>query len=157
LPSALAVTPSGTFLFAANSADNNVSVLGINADGTLSNISGSPFLAGTNPISAVVHPNGNFLYIANRTGGISAYSIASDGALTLLTGTSASLTNGISMALDPTQKYVLAASQNSLQELTINNVSGTSTATSVTTNGSLSSSANSALLTTTPGQIFVAP
>lgn len=152
-PSALAVTPSSNFLFVANTTDNTISALTINSDGSLSNISGSPFVAGTNPLSMVVHPNGDFLYVGNRGGNISSFSIGSDGVLTSITQ-SVTFSNGVSIAMDPTEKFVVGASQNSLQAFSITNNAST---TSLSTNGGLNTTSNSTLLVSTPGRIFITP
>src|SRR6185437_16606818 len=46
-PTAIAIDPSGTLLFTANGASDNFSVFSINQDGSLTQITGSPFPAGS--------------------------------------------------------------------------------------------------------------
>jgi 6-phosphogluconolactonase (cycloisomerase 2 family) len=43
---------------------------------------GSPVATGTNPVSVTVDASGKFVYVANAGGGVSRYTIASDGTLT---------------------------------------------------------------------------
>jgi len=67
-PLALAVNPAGTFLFAANDA-NNVSVFAINTiTGAITEIPNSPFATGLGltPAFMATNPNGKFLYVANQ-------------------------------------------------------------------------------------------
>ena len=48
-------------------ASNNVSAYTINAGtGALTPVAGSPFAAGTNPVSVTVAPSGAFAYVANE-------------------------------------------------------------------------------------------
>jgi 6-phosphogluconolactonase len=67
----------------ANYGSGTVSAFRINStSGALTAVKGSPFLAGTSPISVVVEPWNQFLYVANTaSNNISAYAIQSDGSL----------------------------------------------------------------------------
>ncbi|HTD25023.1 MAG TPA: beta-propeller fold lactonase family protein [Terriglobales bacterium] len=54
-PQSLAVDPSGNFLVVADSGTNDISVFSIDqASGALTSVAGSPFAAGTKPVSVVV-------------------------------------------------------------------------------------------------------
>jgi len=88
-PSGLAVTPSGAFLYVANSGTANVSAFAICdkvvltcvnpniPDGTLTPVNGSPFTAGLGPIAVAVDPYFSFVYVLNnRSSQISEYSYA---------------------------------------------------------------------------------
>jgi hypothetical protein len=69
----------------ANYTDSTVSAYRIAADGALTQLSGSPFATGSQPVSVAVDPTGKFAYTANATGfTVSAYGIAADGTLTQL-------------------------------------------------------------------------
>lgn len=58
---------SGKFLLGVTglSGDNRVHVLAIAADGTLAEVSGSPFTTVYPPMDLVVHPNGSWVYTFN--------------------------------------------------------------------------------------------
>ncbi len=83
-PFSLFVHPLGRFLYVANENqpyqsslapsqyDGSISVFAINpGTGALTQVPGSPFAAGINPLSVVVEPTGNFVYSVstNYTGG----------------------------------------------------------------------------------------
>jgi len=67
-PVAVAVGANGKFLFTANRGSSNVSGFSINADGTLTAMSGSPFSSGSTPVDVTVDPSGSFVYTANFGG-----------------------------------------------------------------------------------------
>ena len=78
-PYSVAVDPTGTFLYTANSGDDTFSGYTITpVTGALVPIAGSPFAlaAGSTPVGIAVDPTGAFLYIANiGPNNISAYTI----------------------------------------------------------------------------------
>ncbi len=91
-PASLAFSPSGGLLATANLGDNTVSAFSVAPDGTLTQVGGSPFANGFNgPTSVAFSPSGGLLAVTN-TGGIppdntvSVFSVASDGALTAVSG-----------------------------------------------------------------------
>src|SRR5260370_10401282 len=53
------------FVYVANHGNNNVSAYRIAADGALTPVPGSPFAAGSAPISVAVDPTGNFDCVLN--------------------------------------------------------------------------------------------
>ena len=68
---AIAVEPTGKYAYITDG-------LGFAIDstaGTLSQISGPPFVTGSIPFSITVDPSGKFVYVANQGGGVSAYTI----------------------------------------------------------------------------------
>ena len=79
-PLSLGVDPSGRFLNAANWGSNTVSAFSIDGTrdmtrGALTAV-GSPFAAGTNPVSFSTEPRGWFAYVANEVSqDVSAYRI----------------------------------------------------------------------------------
>lgn len=82
-------TPSATrFMYLANTASNNVTAYSVNGtSGFLTAISGSPYTAGTSPMTAVINPAGPWLYVGNRDAGtISGWLVNSTGVLTSLAG-----------------------------------------------------------------------
>jgi 6-phosphogluconolactonase (cycloisomerase 2 family) len=75
LPSAMAVTPTGSALFVANSGSSNISTYTINSDGSLTAVSGTT-ATGTTPAGLAVDSGGKFLFVANQgSSSISVFSI----------------------------------------------------------------------------------
>jgi len=75
VPSAIAITPSGSVLFVANSGSNSISSYTINSDATLTAASGTT-ATGTTPMGLAIDPGGKFLFVANqRSSNISVFSI----------------------------------------------------------------------------------
>jgi DNA-binding beta-propeller fold protein YncE len=74
-------------MFVANVGNNNVSGFYIDPNGSLTPVTGSPFDAGSWPVSIAVDRSAKYVYVANEiSNSISAYSIESSGALTSLKG-----------------------------------------------------------------------
>ena len=67
-PTAVAIDPSGSFVYVANQNAGTISAYTINATTTagLTPVAGGPVAAGGNPNSVSVHPNGRFVYVATR-------------------------------------------------------------------------------------------
>lgn len=66
-PLALAVEPTGHFVYVANAGSDNVSVFRIHRKtGALISIPGSPFKTGRRPVDLRVGPKGRWLYVANQ-------------------------------------------------------------------------------------------
>jgi len=89
-PNALMISQDGRFLYGANGG-GNVSAFTIRGDGLLTLVPSSagnlnPVSAGTNPVALTISPGGQFLYVANQGGRVSAYTINGE------TGTLAPLT-----------------------------------------------------------------
>ena len=71
---------SGGFLYAANAESNNVSIYGINLDGTLT--PKGTVSAGTTPSALTLDPSGAFVYVANfSSDDVSEFSVSADGTL----------------------------------------------------------------------------
>jgi 6-phosphogluconolactonase (cycloisomerase 2 family) len=92
VPTSVAVDPRGKFAYVAlfggfgTGQGSGVSAYSIGADGALTPVTGSPFAAGSLPVSVAVDPTGKFAYVANRFDNtVSAYSIGANGALTPVT------------------------------------------------------------------------
>ncbi|HEV3385024.1 MAG TPA: beta-propeller fold lactonase family protein [Gemmata sp.] len=80
-----AVVALGQYLYVANLGSSNISVFAVTpVTGVLTQITSSPFTAGSAPLFEVIDPNGKFLYIGSQTAKtISALSInATTGAVT---------------------------------------------------------------------------
>jgi 6-phosphogluconolactonase (cycloisomerase 2 family) len=111
------VDPSGKFLYVPEDNSPTGQILGfkIGSGGSLTAITGSPFAAGGNNETVVIHPNGKFLYTSdgNNVGdtpgpSISAFSIdGSSGALTAVTGSPFAVADVPKfLAIDRTGKYL---------------------------------------------------
>ncbi len=100
--------------------------------GVLTEIQGSPYPVGDGATSAVLHPSGKFLYVANPgqlENDISLFTIASDGALTEVTprtpvGINASQPKYL--AMDPAGSYFYVANtgSNNISVFSIDNTGG---------------------------------
>jgi 6-phosphogluconolactonase (cycloisomerase 2 family) len=78
-PNALMISRNGRFLYSANGG-GNVSVFTIRGDGLLTLVPSSsgnsnPVSTGTNPVALTMSQDGQFLYVANQGGRVSAYTI----------------------------------------------------------------------------------
>lgn len=122
---AVAVTPDGKFLYAANQQDGTVTPYAVGGDGSLALVNpGSPTVSvGTTPSAVLVDPTGNFLYVANTgSNNVSAFTIcdincvAADGSLTPVAGSPFSAGLGpVAMVASPASKYLFVVDKNSSQ------------------------------------------
>jgi len=81
------VTPSGSFLLAAETGISSVRVFTIGSSGSLNEVTGSPVKTGLGPFGVLVDSTGSYAYVTNRSDGtISAFLISNTGALTPITG-----------------------------------------------------------------------
>lgn len=133
-PWKVVVDPSNQFLYVPNTADNTISAFRIGAsDGTLTEIAGSPFPAGTEPGPATIDPAGRFLFVGNTGGNsVTVYRISpGTGALSSLTGGGTFATGVLPFDLvaDPSGQflYVTNASSNSLSAFRIDGLTGSLT------------------------------
>ncbi|MGD0843875.1 MAG: beta-propeller fold lactonase family protein [Geobacteraceae bacterium] len=118
------------FAYVANRSSNDVSAYSINtATGALTAIAGSPFAAGTVPISVAVDPSGKSVYVANaNSADVSAYTIDADGSLAAVPGSPFAAGAGpSSVTVDPSGKLAYVA----------NNISSNVSAYCINANGSL--------------------
>jgi 6-phosphogluconolactonase len=138
--SAIAITPSGSYLYAVNDTSAGINGYATNESGTLSLISGSPFpiLPAVQPSfpgveAMAVDPTGRFLYAGSGAGfdGIASFSIdASSGALT---ATGGPFSTGIGtipagIAINPAGTFLYATDQEqSVWAFTIDSQTGTLT------------------------------
>jgi 6-phosphogluconolactonase len=118
-PNGLAIDPSGTYLYVANTSSASIAIFTIGASGALSPVQNSP-LADTYaaPVSLTLDAKGAFLYVANQgSNNVAVYSISSSTGLpTVLTSsttTGAFYTQGNPsfLAADPSGEYLFVGSQ----------------------------------------------
>jgi 6-phosphogluconolactonase (cycloisomerase 2 family) len=83
MPSTMLLAPSGTELFIANSASNNISAYSVKTDGTLTAAGGTQ-TTGMTPVSMAMDSAGHFLFVANQglqispaSGTVSVFAVSS--------------------------------------------------------------------------------
>lgn len=132
-PYGLVIDSTGSHLYTANKQDNTISEFTINADGSLSPLSGTSTIGETytSPVSLLIDKSGKYMYVANQgSGNLAAYSIGSDGGLTLLSNSPFATSASPSfLAADSSGKYLFVGSQssNTIQSFSLNASSGTLT------------------------------
>jgi 6-phosphogluconolactonase (cycloisomerase 2 family) len=137
-PSAIASDSTSTYVYATDFSSGNVRAFKVGSNGTLAEMSGSPFAAGNQPSAIVVDTAYPFAYVTNSAdSNVTAYSISSTGALTR-TGTYATGLQPVAIGIDPSTEHFLYT-VNFLD----NTVSGFELS---TTNGTLLDSQNSPFL-----------
>lgn len=87
-PIAVASSPDGRFVFAANNGTpSNVSVYAVSPTGTLTAVGGSPFGGVAQPEALTVSPDSKFLYVTDgNPAGVAVFSLDAAGALTPVAG-----------------------------------------------------------------------
>ena len=135
------VDPTGKFVYAVINQGNDISAYFINSTtGALTTVVGSPFRAGSVPMTVRVDPSGRFAYATNMdSDSISAYSINSgSGALTPIAGSPFSGGGApppppalqgpapSGLAIDPSGRFVFVTNQNSnsISAFSINSSTG---------------------------------
>jgi 6-phosphogluconolactonase (cycloisomerase 2 family) len=120
---ALAVSPDSLYLYVAMSGTGGgLAAYSINqTNGALTPVSGSPFVAGTQPFSVVINTAGTDVYVANRGDStISEFSTTASSSSQLpLLGAIASGTAVTALAVDKSGAYLLAAANGGSADLTM--------------------------------------
>ena len=103
-------TTTGDYIYVGNTNDTYIAAFGVSTAGALSVASNSPYNNGVAATSLAVTPANTFLY-AGTTNGIYAYSIASNGSISVLNSGTAVTQDLVptSMQVDSTGGYLLAA------------------------------------------------
>ena len=105
----IASNSTGTLIFVGDVTGQRIFVFGVNADGSLTAVTGSPFsTSGVRPAVMATDGQSKFLYITEGAGStrIAAFSIGSNGALNVVPGEPFSFTIS-SIVGDPSGKYML--------------------------------------------------
>jgi len=125
-PSAIASDPTGSHLYVADSAANNILGYTIGS-GSLTPLDKSPYAAGNKPAAIVIDGKGKFAYVANaQDSNITGYSI-SDGVLTEIASYGVG-TQPVAIGIDPAlNQYLFTANflGNNLTGFQINATDGT--------------------------------
>lgn len=83
----MAISPSGDYLFAAETGISAVRAFSIGSNAVLTEVSGSPYSTGLGPYAVLIDSTGSYVYVANRTDGtISGFLLSGGGALTAISG-----------------------------------------------------------------------
>lgn len=86
-PQALLMPPNGNVFYVSNGVSGTISAFSIGSGGTLAEIAGSPFTAGTNITGMATDPKGQFLYASDfASNTIVSFSIQTSGTLTTVAG-----------------------------------------------------------------------
>jgi 6-phosphogluconolactonase (cycloisomerase 2 family) len=130
----LTIDSKGQFLYAPDSGNNKVFSFSIDANGALTQVAGSPFSAGTQPVSVAVDVNNAFLYTANKgSDDISGFTVKS-GVLTQVTGSPFASISGSTtpvqpdfITIDPSNFFVYVGNSgtNNMSGFAINAADGT--------------------------------
>ena len=61
----VAASPDGERLYVANRSSSHVTAYDVAADGSLTQVTGSPFVTGSAPAGVAASPDGGHLYVTN--------------------------------------------------------------------------------------------
>ena len=139
----MVIAPSGKFIYVLEGTFGGNDIVAVSVDattGALKPVTGSPFAAGDNPISATVDPKGTLLYLTNHgstppdagANEVWTYTIAENGSLTVLNkartqqGPASVALGGGSASVTYTPKFAYAANNgsNNVSAYTINTSTG---------------------------------
>jgi 6-phosphogluconolactonase (cycloisomerase 2 family) len=136
VPAGLAIDSKGTHLYTANKVDNSISEFSIASDGSLTLLS-TTGETGSSPVALLIDKSGKYMYVANQggsgtqsSGNLAAYSIGSDGGLTLLSNSPfATAAQPNLIGTDPNGAHLFVGNQSNpvIQSFTLDAGSGTLT------------------------------
>ena len=105
------VTGTG-FIYVATQGDQLLSPFEIDLSTGKTTTNGTGVATGSFPSAAIMTPDGNTIFVANRdTGDISRYTVKADGTLTAVTPAQAAGVNPIAMAMDSAGKLLFVLNQ----------------------------------------------
>jgi hypothetical protein len=112
------------FILVSLTNAGKIAVFTMNADGSLTAVPGSPFLAGNGP-ATIVEDNQNHVFVLNGTDHtVSAFNLASNGVLTAIGSPVPVGTATAGMALGPSQLFVADTAASEIWSLNIDSSSG---------------------------------
>ena len=111
-PLAALVDPAGAHLYVANSSSNNIAIFQIGANGSLTELGGSPVAAGNLVEDIAMDRRGKFLYATNFFDNtLSAFTVNADGSLTPIAGSPyPTPSNPSTVTVDPLDRFVFVTS-----------------------------------------------
>jgi len=148
-------TTTGANVYVGNNNTASISGFSISSNG-ITGLSNSPYSLGVSPSALAITPSNSFVYVSSLAGGIYAYSVGSNGALTVANNGSA-VVSGVSptaLKVDPSGKWLLAVDPTPAAYVFAINNDGT-----VTSQGSvplLAGSSPNHLVVTSIGYVYVA-
>lgn len=111
-PQALLMAPSGNVFYVSNGVSGTISGFSIASNGTLSEIAGSPFTAGTNMTGMATDPKGQFLYASDFTSNtIVSFSVQASGALTPVGSPFTTNAGPFALAVDAKGAFLFSAGE----------------------------------------------
>ncbi len=129
--SGMAMDSAGKFLYVTDLTNDDVAGFTVNSStGALTAMNPATFATSTTPVQVAVDASDKYVYVTNysdSTGGVSAFSFDTSGALTAVPGSSPFniLINGGPIGLATTGQYVYAAEQNADKVAALSIMSGT--------------------------------
>jgi 6-phosphogluconolactonase (cycloisomerase 2 family) len=115
-PQFLAVSPNAAFFYVSNGPAHTISEFSIGANGTLTELSGSPLLVAANATVAglTIDPKGQFLYAADSANNkVASFSISTSGTLAAVAGSFTTGLTPVAIAVDSTASFLYSANQGS--------------------------------------------
>jgi 6-phosphogluconolactonase len=112
-PQFLVVSPTSGLVYVSNGASGTISGFSIGANGTLTEVAGSPFSVGADITGMTIDSKGLFLYAADQVNNkIASFSIQSGGTLTPVAGSPFATDLGpAAVAVDSTGTILVSANQ----------------------------------------------
>ena len=101
-----AVTPDGRFLFVPGGTADIIVAYAIAPDGSLDEVSGSPFEAGRGSFDLAIHPSGRYLYNSEGLGRVQVFEILEGGGLALRQEVSVRASRDLEITTDGRRLYV---------------------------------------------------
>jgi 6-phosphogluconolactonase (cycloisomerase 2 family)/PKD repeat protein len=106
-PANITVAPDGSRIYVANQTPGTISGFNVGSDGSLSELSGSPYAAGAGARSVSISPDGTRLLVANQTDStVIAYTVDAAGALTSADSETLTGAGAVDIAPDNSHAYV---------------------------------------------------
>jgi 6-phosphogluconolactonase (cycloisomerase 2 family) len=122
---------TATYLVYVDPVAANVNVDSVPTSGTLAAATGSPYMAGSQPVNITASVDGRFVYVMNSSSGnVNVYAVAKDGILTQPVPPVATGQQPSAMAIDSLGRFAVVTNRgsNSLSIYTINTTTGALTA-----------------------------
>lgn len=122
------------FLYMASITNRNLAAYSIDLGrGTLKEVPGSPFSAGSIDVFSATDPNGKFLYVADSSGSLYGFTIKTNGALVAMAGSPFTIPQPSGVAVDPSGRFLFVSDGTvgscAIHGYSINQTTGVPTAT----------------------------
>lgn len=123
----MAISPSGKFLFVAETGVGGVRIFSISSSGAISETSASPVKTAAGAYSVLIDSTGSYVYVANRAQGtISGFLLSNSGTLTPISGSPfAAGILPVAMVEDNTGNYLAVVNSGGNPDLQVFSISST--------------------------------